>query len=155
MISHQSLTSNLGCNCWDQEAWAHSRQREFSTNWITRAGHPHLLALIYARLMTYRTSFPGSLDSHCHLLSLHKLRLGKISQIVFSRAYTEMLFEPASPGRAPSQKLVLYFQQDGWKRLPAWGKTHCSSQVLWFTVLHPQSQGSLTWFDLIWPSALP
>lgn len=83
---------------------------EFSTNWITRAGHPHLLVLIYPRLVTCRTSLLGSLDFHSHLLSSDKLGLGKISQIVFSRAYTEMLFEPAGPGRAPSQKLVLNFQ---------------------------------------------
>lgn len=83
---------------------------EFFTNWITRPGHPHLLVLIYHRLVTCRTSLQVSLAFHRYLLSSDKLGLGKISQIVFSRAYTEMLFEPAAPRKAPSQKLVLNFQ---------------------------------------------
>ena len=83
---------------------------EFFTNWMTRPDHPHLLVLIYPRLVTCRTSLQVSLDFHYHLLNSDKLGLGKISQTVFSRAYTKMLFEPAGPGRAPSQKLVLNFQ---------------------------------------------
>lgn len=75
ILLHQILTSNLGCNCWDQETWVHVRQMAFSSNQVIRACHPHLLVLIYPRLPTHGTSFPVSLTETHHLLSSDKLEL--------------------------------------------------------------------------------